>query len=758
VVASCGAPRGTPAPASAPANRVAPAALAASREAPPALVDGAPDDAALAVTMAALARATLAKVPDDGTERSLLDRALLEGLAGDPRAELASLERMRKASSPADPSRAPVLQVGYELHARAELARTAAGRSFADSFAAAFREVYGRLDDLAANHASWFLWVDLDRAKADLQQSLDRLRGRAVLALDQGDALDLAQRYARYVVYRDLLPLVKPLQAEDDARRYTIDDDVRIPTHDGATLSAVVVRPRRLEGRQPAVLFFTIYAGHDEEQAFLSAAHGYIGVTVFSRGKRHSAGPIVPYEHEVDDTHDAIDWISRQPWSDGRVAMYGGSYAGFTQWAATKYMHPALKTIVPYVAAIPGQGLPMENNVFLEANYAWAFYVTDGPSDDEAVYSDRQRWDSLGDRWFASGRAYREIDRVDGTPNPLLQRWLAHPSYDSYWQAMVPYGRDFARIDIPVLTVTGYYDDGQISALRYFTEHTQRRKGAEHYLLIGPWDHFGAQRRPTPVLRGYAIDPVARIDTTYVTFQWLDHVLRGGPMPTLLADKVNYEVMGANEWRHASSIEKMHDDVLTLYLDAHRLSPTRPAHPGVIAQEVDLADRKMQYNDSYYPFPIVHDALDDGHGVVFTSEPLEAPLTIDGAFSGELRARINKKDMDIGIVLYERTPEGRYFSLSYYLGRASYARDMTVRRLLKPGAIETIPFERTRMVSRKLSKGSQIVVVVNVNKNSSAEVNYGTGKDVADESVADAGEPLRIEWYGDGFVKIPVHR
>ena len=70
-------------------------------------------------------------------------------------------------------------------------------------------------------------------------------------------------------------------------------------------------------------------------------------------------------------------------------------------------------------------------------------------------------------RWlmrdFASGRRYRDLDAIDGTPNPWLQRWLRHPAYDAYWQAMVPYRQDFARIGIPVLTVTGYYDDAQLS-------------------------------------------------------------------------------------------------------------------------------------------------------------------------------------------------------------------------------------------------------------------------------------------------------
>ncbi len=73
---------------------------------------------------------------------------------------------------------------------------------------------------------------------------------------------------------------------------------------------------------------------------------------------------------------------------------------------------------MPYVAAIPGQGLPMENNVFLSANYGWAFYVANGPMLDNDTYNQNERWSQLPRRWYASGRPYRQIDQVDGTPNP----------------------------------------------------------------------------------------------------------------------------------------------------------------------------------------------------------------------------------------------------------------------------------------------------------------------------------------------------
>jgi hypothetical protein len=112
--------------------------------------------------------------------------------------------------------------------------------------------------------------------------------------------------------------------------------------------------------------------------------------------------------------------------------------------------------------------------------------------------------------------------------------------------------------------------------------------------------------------------------------------------------------------------------------------------------------------------------------------------------------------MDIGIALFEIMPDGRYFHLSYYMGRASYSKDMSKRNLLTPGKLELISFDRTRMVCRQLSKGSRLLVVLDINKNSSAQVNFGTGKDVSDETLEDGKVPLQIKWYNDSVIKIPV--
>ena len=557
-----------------------------------------------------------------------------------------------------------------------------------------------------------------------------------------------------------------PLGRAGDDPLYEVNDDVLIKTRDGATLSATVVRKRGAATPTPTLLTFDIYTDPAAQvaRARAAAARGYVAVIADTRGKRLSTDAIVPYEHETADSYDVIEWISRQPWSNGQVGMYGGSYSGFTAWAATKQLHPALKTIAVSAAAIPGLGLPMEHNVFLNANYAWAFYVTGNRSLDTKIYEDQDRWSRLLDTWFASGRPYRDIDAIDGRPNPSLHRWLAHPAYDGYWQAMVPYRSDFAHVDIPVLTISGYYDDAQISALEYLKEHETYNPHAIHYLVIGPYDHFGTHRsEKAAILRGYRIDPVAQFNTPELTYGWMDYVLRGGPKPALLADKINYEVMGANEWRHATSLQQMSGPRLRLYLSplkthGHwRLASTQPAPAQTIEQTVDLADRVTQNNAHAYPDPIIEQRLTNITERMFVSDPFQRITVLSGAFSGELDVTINKRDADLAVTVFEQLPDGRFFHLAHWLGRASFASDSTTRTLLTPGQACRIPYETT-LVSRKLTKGSRLVVLLDVNKNPIAQVNYGTGKDVSNESIADAKEPLQISWHTDSFVTVPLDR
>ena len=528
---------------------------------------------------------------------------------------------------------------------------------------------------------------------------------------------------------------------------YSIQDSVLIPTKSGVPVSAIIVRKKTNVSPLPVILFYTTYyqGPGDAILGKRSADRDYVGVVAYTRGIRTNLKDFAPYEHEGTDIYDIIDWISKQSWCNGKVGMYGGSYTGYSQWAATKKLHPALKTIVPQVAVMPGFDVPMENNVPTSNILSWSH---------DNIYKYPPLSRSLPFEWFEKGTSFRSLDSLAGQPNPIFQLWLRHPAYDAYWKSMAPSEADFAGINIPVLTTTGYYDGAQISALHYFILHNKYNRRANHYFVIGPYDHWGGQRRASENLMGYKIDSVANISMGELAFQWLDYVLKGKEKPALLKDKVNYEMMGANEWKHANSLANMSNGTLKLYLSNNLLDEIKPKHQSYMRQTVDFNDRENQNN--FYAPEIIFDTLDVSNGLIFTTKPFDKAFDITGTFSGNLALTMNKKDIDISMALYELQADGKYFFLTRYVGRASYAKDNTDRQLLIPGQKEFIPFSITRLVCKRIEKGSKLVILLNINKHPFEIVNYGSGKEVSEETISDAGEPLQIKWHNESYINIPV--
>ncbi|HYX69509.1 MAG TPA: CocE/NonD family hydrolase, partial [Terriglobales bacterium] len=452
----------------------------------------------------------------------------------------------------------------------------------------------------------------------------------------------------------------------------------------------------------------------------------------------------------------------------GRVGMYGGSYSGFTSWATAKHRPKALKALMTGAPGAPGIDVPMEGNVFWNFVYPWPFYTTNAKASDDTVYNDNARWTRLNHDWYTSGRAYRDLDKIDGTHNPIFDQWIAHPSYDTYWQNMIPYREEFAQIKVPVLQTAGYYYGGPGAAVYYFTQHYQYNPQAEHYLVIGPYDHLGAQHGTVGLLggdfgelAGYKLDPVALVDLEELRFQWFDYIFKGAPKPALLQDKVNYQVTGANLWKHAPTLAAMAGHTLRFHLSAvktgqaYRLSERKDPGDAFVDLKVDLADRTDV--DRKVPGGGVLDkALDTWNGIEFISDPLSKPTELSGLFSGRLDFVTNKKDFDFEIDLYELTPQGEYVQLAPYWARASYVGRLSHRRLLTPGSRQRLDFQSVRLMGRQLQPGSRVVAVLSVIKEPGRQINYGTGKDVSDETIQDAGVPLEIKWYGESYIDLPV--
>jgi len=661
-----------------------------------------------------------------------------------------------------DPDRAKVIDFQYETYAAAKLYQAGRSISFDSAYYYTFSRRYALLSEKNAAAAGANFDYNLADLRSNLHKLLTQQQGKDSIAM--ADARALLKAYNFYNVLRQVAPLARPMLAAAEKKVFIIEDSVLIPSANGSVIAAIVVRKRGVSEKQPAVLMFDIYAdGVEKSLAQKAALNGFVGIVANTRGKRLSPQAIEPFEHDAEDAYHIIDWISRQPWSNQKVGMYGGSYLGFSQWAAVKKLHPALKTIIPQVAVGIGIDYPMFNNVFVGYMLQWIHYVTNNKMTDDADFNNSAHWDGLYRKWYAQGSSFRSLDTLEGRTSTIFQRWLQHPSYDSFWQRMVPYKNDFAAINIPVLTTTGYYDADQLGAMYYYRQHHLYNKQANHYLVIGPWNHSGAQGRPGAVLMDYPIDSVARLSIDNLAFQWFNYILKDSARPALLKDLVNYEVMGANEWKHAPSMDKINNDTLTYYLSPvrtgiHYKLTTQRGPEAFIQQEVNFADR----GDSSYEDPtadkLINGFIAPGEGLSFVTAPFEQPVIVNGSFFGALSAKLNKKDIDVRIKLYELMPDGKYFSLSDYLGRASYATNRSRRQLLQPGRINTIPFANSFYTCRRLQKGSRLVVCVGINKTPDWQINYGSGKEVSDETIADGQVPLELQWYNSSYIKIPVQR
>lgn len=715
-------------------------------------------DPALPAALRDLAERIVPIYKDDDSTRYLSNLAALQMTAGDPEAahetRIALDKRLQSKEGRSPSGRAIV----YAVYVQARVTEAEEHVAFASAYKQAFRATFDHLDDLAAyDLEGWFLGP-MEPLREAVQHELDQQRDKKEIALEP--ALDLVRAWAGFEAYRSIEGLVRPLLAAEKERRY-VDEEVAIPAAAGATVAATIVRPRAAteNGKAATLLEFTLdRASRDPVEA---AAHGYASVLALARIAGDAADrPRAPFESDGDDARAVIDWVVQQPWSDGRVGMQGTGYGGFVAWSAAKRLPPALKAIATSDPMAPGIDVPMRGRIVLSSAYRWVYEMLAPPGDTMA--NDAARWRKLDEDWYRSGRSYREFPTLPGPGSAVFRRWLNYPSYDRFWQKWLPFGTEFAKIDIPVLTVTGYYSAGQTAALYYFTEHHRHDPSANHALLIGPFDEQTVEKGIAPPVAGWVPDDVANVDPNAARYGWFAHALGGDDNPELIGDNVNYELAGGNEWRHAASFAALEQKRTRFYLEAspggtaNALTVKKRKSPASLTATVNLRDRK---DATWRPSrERVLDVLPARDGTaLFMTEPFSAPVDVAGRLSGVLDFTINKQDVDLVLMLYELRSTGEYVKLfdPAYAFRASYAKDRVHRHLLIAGVRQQLPFQSEKMVGHRLQAGSRLVLALGINKRADQQVNYGSGKDVSEESIADAHAPVRIRWHDGSFIEIP---
>ena len=289
---------------------------------------------------------------------------------------------------------------------------------------------------------------------------------------------------------------------------------VKIPLRDGVHLNATVYQPHNQKEPLPIIFTFTPYIGDSyTDRAVYFADHGYVYALVDVRGRGNSEGEFEPFVNEGRDGYDVTEWLAKQSYANGKVAMWGGSYAGFDQWSVAKEFPPHLATIVPAAAAHPGVDFPFQYNIFGPYDMQWLTF-TSGHTGNSSTFGNDAFWTAKSREMYKGHSAFEEYDKLVGNPSPNFQKWMQHPIPDRYYDAMVPSPEQYKRLSLPILTITGQFDGDQPGAFTFYNRHMQygsEQDKAKHYLIIGPWDHAGT-RSPKTEMGGLKFAQASALD------------------------------------------------------------------------------------------------------------------------------------------------------------------------------------------------------------------------------------------------------
>ena len=352
-------------------------------------------------------------------------------------------------------------------------------------------------------------------------------------------------------------------------------------------------------------------------------------------------------------------------------------------------------------------------------------------------------------------RPYKDLDKIVGNESTVFQQWVAHPAFDAYWQKLEITPEQYKKISIPILTITGHYDDDQPGAMTYYRDHmkygTEEAK-AKHYLIIGPWDHAGT-RTPNKEVGGLTFADASMIDMNRFHVDWYDWTMKGGKAPEFLKKRVAYYLVGAEQWKYADSLDTISNTKRILYLNSTNGEANDVFQSGRLKEEKPGAAKPDQY--TYDPLDVrpaelekeeIKNYITDerpalnlfGDGVVYHSQAFTEATEISGFVKLVVWMSIDVPDTDFSVKLYEIMPDGKSIQLTGDAMRARYRDSATTGKLAKPGEINRYEFNGFTFFSRQVAQGSRLRLVLTSPNSIYLEKNYNSGGKVEEESGKDA--------------------
>jgi hypothetical protein len=564
---------------------------------------------------------------------------------------------------------------------------------------------------------------------------------------------------------------------------YSIEMSRMIPMRDGVGLEAWIFKPSQLNSKAPTVLCLTQYEIDGMARGRYFTQRGYVYAQVYVRGRGRSGG--VKSENlglQVGrDGYDALEWIAAQPWSDGRVVMYGGSFFGMTQWRTAAQIPPHLAGIAPYVPIYPGWDVPNTNGI----PQSWSAVIMGDVSgrSHNTDFVDSDYWQRKMLEHYAHYRPFRELDEAIGIAQDdwwmtddrgqklsFMKMWLDHVGDEAFNLAAEPKPADLARMNFPVLTATGYFDDDQPGSLHYYRRHLSYASPSaaqKHYVIIGPWDHLGTQH-PSKDIEGLAIPEAAVVDMDKLRADWYDWILGRGPQPALLKDRVTYFMLGADEWRYAPTLEAASSGEMHFFLEG---TPEDVFHSGYLKTTPAGAEPPTVLVSDPHELPeleVAKYAANENllsqfracqkRAITFHSELFAHDTEIVGQMRLNLVVQSDAPDFDLWAQVLMILPDGSAVKLGEDIRRARFRNSYFKNELLKPDQVVEIPFEFYWM-ARRIPAGARLRLTIAPLNSPQYQKNYNTGGRIGYEKIEDS-RIANIKIFHDGehasFLALPL--
>jgi hypothetical protein len=547
-----------------------------------------------------------------------------------------------------------------------------------------------------------------------------------------------------------------------------------VPMRDGVRLSTDLYFPDGADGPLPTIQIRTPYDKNDYRQALtnpnhivaLFVGHGFVVATQDMRGKYESEGQFFLFGGNREDGYDCVDWLSKQPWSNGKVGSYGCSYVGENQLQLACERHPSHTCMIPQAA--PGAadwfGWRIGGTVALADAVDW--FPENGSTvhphfpaglDDE-TFARAIKAFYLNPRVPERGEAacwhlpIREIlDQIGSAPTNY-EEFIAKELDDPWWDRG-GYIKPEDRIDTPALLMDSWYDYGVGLTLELFNRFRNEALSPSardgQFVVIAPTTHcsYAAVSDNTFVGQRHVGD--ARFDYRGLYLCWFDYWLKAVDNGVLDRPKVQYFVMGANEWRSAEqwplpgtaftpwflhsngqANSRFGDGTLSLDppggepADAFTYDPGTPVpssgHTSGSGGTVTGAQDQSQIETR-------HDIL------VYTSEPLAEDLEITGPIEVVLYVSSSAKDTDFTAKLVDVHPDGTAYNLRDSILRARYRDGFGRRVWMEPETVYELRFS-LGATSNVFLAGHRIQLDVSSSNFPAYDRNLNTGGNNYDEA------------------------